>query len=325
MLTLLLALQPARAEMAATGDWRRLQDGSASCAGSERCGPGTFDAAPDDPTSPCEPCPAGRFSEDTGAILCAGECQDGSYSHAGSTSNATCEPCGPGTYDHDADAGTPCEQCVGGKFSSATGAVVCAGECQAGSDSPPGAVSESACEPCEAGRYNDDSDGSTACVPCPARTFAPAPGAVVCDECDDGYNDQPGQAECSTCPAGTIVLPSADAVNIVDYDWTCWNAADSSSCVDDEDGLLASAFFGCDDFIGLGCSFDLHDANPAAGWITMESNYHPPEGTLVSTLCPTSCNPACAEGCAGEPAEFAWVEVAASARIIADEDWTHSL
>ena len=95
--------------------------------------------------------------------------------------------------------------------------------------------------------------------------------------------------------------------------------------MDDEDGLLASANLGCDDVVGLGCSFDLHDANPAAGWITMESNYHPPEGTLVSTLCPTSCNPACAEGCAGEPAEFAWVEVAASARIITDEDWTHSL
>ena len=76
----------------------------------------------------------------------------------------------------------------------------------------------------------------------------------------------------------------------------------------------SSENFGCDDVVGLGCSFDLHDANPAT-----------PEGSLVSAICPTSCNPACAEDCAGEPAEFAWVEVDASARIITDEDWTHSL
>jgi hypothetical protein len=68
------------------------------------CAPGQFDDDQDSAT-PCLDCPAGFFSNATGAKTCDGVCPSGSYATAGSTTREACRQCRVGQHDDDSVTG----------------------------------------------------------------------------------------------------------------------------------------------------------------------------------------------------------------------------
>ena len=95
-----------------------------------------------DPSTPCEHCPPGTYSDTVGATECIA-CPPGAFAVAGSSD---CTACAPGTHDGDSDASTACIECPAGTYSGRAGATECA-RCEPGSSAIAGA---SECTECEA-------------------------------------------------------------------------------------------------------------------------------------------------------------------------------
>ena len=108
------------------------------------CGTGTFDGD-SDPSTPCEDCAAGRYSDVPGATECLEtSCLSGSYSAPGSVSATDCTNCTAGRADLDHNPSTPCESCPDGTFSTANASTACA-DCETGQVSMPGSTNMLSC------------------------------------------------------------------------------------------------------------------------------------------------------------------------------------
>eukprot|EP01047_Picozoa_sp_COSAG01_P018384 COSAG01_NODE_994_length_12252_cov_10.271044_1_plen_1040_part_10 len=182
------------------------------------CRPGQYDHD-NSSSTPCVSCPAGRFSNTTGANKCQGTCSNGTYAPPGSMRSTACIQCGPGQYDHDNSASTPCAFCPVGQVSHFAGSTQCQRSCSSGTYAPPGSIT---CIECRPGQYDHDSSASTPCVSCLAGRFSNATGSVTCDGvCPvDTYSFAGSQAaaDCLPFPNDTIPVLRTDAEGMVTPD-----------------------------------------------------------------------------------------------------------
>ncbi len=159
----------------------------------------------------CTACPAGKFSNVTGAAgatECAA-CASGFTSASGSSSCVLITPpptpsptppptppptpaptpanCGMGQYS----TGPSCASCPQGKYSTTLAA-----------------MSDATCRACNPGTFAD-TEGSTTCLDCPAGTFALEYGRSNCTACGDGfYANRAASTSCQPCPLGSSTAPS---------------------------------------------------------------------------------------------------------------------
>ena len=209
--------------------------GSFCVAGSEsptKCSAGSF--AGGSRTALCSTCEEGKYSDHTGAVICAScpsgtrcpegsntplpaSCEPGSYivNMSGYMDASSCGKCPLGTFcfggaaqPSNCSVGTiadneglaRCTQCEGGKFQKSEGKTMCIA-CEAGSYCPEGA---SAPLPCKKGRYSSAFDlaDQEQCSPCPPGS-ACSTGSTQETPCAPGtYNPLPGQEECQPCSSG---------------------------------------------------------------------------------------------------------------------------
>jgi predicted outer membrane repeat protein len=90
------------------------------------CAAGRFDHD-GDPSTPCEMCIQGQYSDSAGATSCS-SCSPGRFaSIAGDRTSmpSACVPCVAGKFDNDTDALTPCQRCPSGQYSESAGAISC--------------------------------------------------------------------------------------------------------------------------------------------------------------------------------------------------------
>ena len=113
---------------------------------------------PENGSSPCMLCEAGKFNALEGSILPCEACSAGKYgANEGAASSDLCRECRAGTYSSQEGASSPdtCLSCAAGSFSQARSA-----------------VSADTCEECPADTYSRE--GSAACTPCPMNSAAPS-------------------------------------------------------------------------------------------------------------------------------------------------------
>ena len=113
---------------------------------------------PENGSSPCMLCEAGKFNALEGSILPCEACSAGKYgANEGAASSDLCRECRAGTYSSQEGASSPdtCLSCAAGNFSQARSA-----------------VSADTCEECPADTYSRE--GSAACTPCPMNSEAPS-------------------------------------------------------------------------------------------------------------------------------------------------------
>jgi predicted outer membrane repeat protein len=103
----------------------------------EDCTPGYADHDIN-PTTACEECQIGRYSNATRATACTSTCTTGAtLSHAGSASDSGCTPCLAGAFGKVVNGTAVCSLCAPGTFSTTVGA-----------------NDESACAACPLGRFS---------------------------------------------------------------------------------------------------------------------------------------------------------------------------
>ena len=169
-----------------------------------------------DAATPCVSCTVGLAAAEGHAGECR-SCLSGQYAAA---SAPECSNCTAGTTDHDLQPSTPCTTCLPGLYAAGGHAGEC-DSCPAGRFNPssggesldacehcsnPGSFSSagsSACSFCSSGTADEDSDPSTACVPCPSGTFAGC-GETQCNECEAGQvdSDSSPATPCTECLVG---------------------------------------------------------------------------------------------------------------------------
>lgn len=88
----------------------------AAPARAQLCAPGTYSLSG---TEPCDPCPAGRYSDTFGSTFCI-DCAAGTSSGAGSQ---VCSPCPEGTANDT--SGGLCTTCEDGKIAATIGSTAC--------------------------------------------------------------------------------------------------------------------------------------------------------------------------------------------------------
>jgi hypothetical protein len=106
----------------------------------------------------CTLCPAGYYSDSTGATECTAVCAPGSYADSGigstSLAGVSCIECSTGKADSDGNPSTPCQECPSGRYSDAVGVTECAGECLPTQYSPLGSADATACDSCNPVKYD---------------------------------------------------------------------------------------------------------------------------------------------------------------------------
>ena len=168
----------------------------------------------------CVACPAGTYSDTTGAsssAVCT-NCFAGTYSDtAAASSSGACAGCPAGTYSGTTgvSSSSSCTSCPAGKYSDTTGASLSSActNCPAGTYSgATGLSSSSLCTNCQAGTYSGTTGASlsSVCTHCPAGTYsgtAAASSSAVCTACPAGtYSGTLGLSAsslCTSCSAGT--------------------------------------------------------------------------------------------------------------------------
>lgn len=123
----------------------------------------------------CSFCAGGTADTDFNPATTCAQCEAGTYAGCGSTN---CTPCDAGMIDHDSDPATPC---VSSSESECMSTQECAAgfvdhDCDSGTvcvECPPGTYSgggsgtnNTGCRLCEIRTVDQDSDPSTACLPC---------------------------------------------------------------------------------------------------------------------------------------------------------------
>ena len=147
---------------------------------------------------PCEMCPDGRYSGDSGQAECGGLCPAGTGSDPGSFNASHCLECASGRVS---GTGGGCVYCPAGTI--ANGEVprlfsTC-DLCPLGTYSRSG---DGNCTSCQLGRSDMDRDPVTECTDCAVGRSMNETGAVDCTRCNIGEEAKPGSVYCSQCAAG---------------------------------------------------------------------------------------------------------------------------
>jgi hypothetical protein len=146
----------------------------------------------------CLACPAGTYSDHTGALQCSA-CPDGTFTaHDGASDAGDCmSVCGHGTFS--ASGLIPCQQCARNTFSG-----------------PPPPSGYRQCDACVPNTFtvNVGSTGPSQCLqPCAAGTFSQT-GLTPCSECPiNHYQPSAGQQRCIEC-ANTTFTPVTGATAV---------------------------------------------------------------------------------------------------------------
>ena len=158
------------------------------------------------------PCPANRYQDEVGQVLCKA-CNPGTVSVNSGTSLSACQsgnqcvncasqPCTPGTFQPSGGQ-SACVACSATQYQDGSGATACKSV-----SSGFYLVSPTAQAPCPVG---------TACSqgvqqPCPSGTFQSQPGRTACGAwsvCNPGFyslaaGSSSADRTCATCPQGTF-------------------------------------------------------------------------------------------------------------------------
>eukprot|EP01047_Picozoa_sp_COSAG01_P020352 COSAG01_NODE_1157_length_11476_cov_87.701503_1_plen_1017_part_10 len=189
--------------------------------------------------SPCQDCPAGQYSNTTGATSCTpcrwsdgrnmGDplcpCNAGThktFSNSGITVQWYCVKCAPGQYDHDHNPTTSCRDCPAGQYSITQGATSCT-RCAPGTWVPRfsgNAGASNSCFKCAPGQYDHDRNPTTLCQDCPAGQYGNTQGATSCTPCAPGrFSGNTGPSTpfvCATCKEGSYDHDSDAATPCLD-------------------------------------------------------------------------------------------------------------
>eukprot|EP00301_Raphidiophrys_heterophryoidea_P004584 c11984_g1_i1.p1 GENE.c11984_g1_i1~~c11984_g1_i1.p1 ORF type:complete len:1557 (+),score=366.77 c11984_g1_i1:80-4750(+) len=180
-------------------------DGTTSVAGDcTVCAPGKYNIGT---CSPCQACPVGKFSGDSGSAACT-DCLVGSY--ADTTGSSACKMCDAAKEQYASTAGaSACSTCITcnsfnetvSTLCSTTTARVCS--CKTGyGGSCTTASSATTCALCGKGLYSSASQCG-ACARCSSGTYSDLLGATACTACGVGkYATSSGETECKACVVG---------------------------------------------------------------------------------------------------------------------------
>ncbi len=207
------------------------------------------------------PCPAGRFGSAFGLTnaSCSGTCPPGSYCPEGLARHGIACPAGKYSESTGAKTLAACQDCPTGTFSESQGSSSRAGcvDCAAGKASDRlGAARAADCVSCMPGRFRGDDSAAIACQACSSGRFSAAPGATVCLACEPGrfrngsgssanatrceicggnnlHQPQEGQSSCTACASGRT--PAPDKRLCVRPDWTLASDCGAGQYLDDRD------------------------------------------------------------------------------------------
>jgi methionine-rich copper-binding protein CopC len=187
--------------------------GMSSCT---NCTQGMY--APRTQMSYCLECSAGKYSELQGQSLCQ-ECPKGSFSRStlDASGIASCEPCPIGRFKNETGS-QECDLCARGSIANVTGQTVChlcaigsyqdelgqteCKECKTGGNTGFG---ETTCVSCAAGRFSEIVQKQRVCSACPEGKFASEQDSIQCDDCPLGRaNSGTGAQFCSPCSVGSF-------------------------------------------------------------------------------------------------------------------------
>jgi hypothetical protein len=188
----------------------------------------------------CVDCPAGKFSNSTGAASCTDshcrtcDAKTGKCHTCDDPKTLFCSMCRDG-YGRRFDGGPGCVECAAGHFSILD---ICF-PCQPGTFSNKSAASR--CETCPAGQYSHD--GATACANCSANCTTCDAETGVCTACATGYylnapasmptcmpcdgSAGQGASECLVCKAGATHVCRAAVPGGCDTAERCGGALDT--------------------------------------------------------------------------------------------------
>nr|XP_032658237.1 neurogenic locus notch homolog protein 3-like [Chelonoidis abingdonii] len=155
----------------------------------------------------CLLCARGFFCPKNSSSLAGSECPAGHYCPPG-TASATQYPCPRGTYNPQIGSShvSHCIPCDPGYFCNGTGLISPSGVCEAGfyctrgAVSPSPSITTSSGGPCPPGHYC--TVGSSRAQPCPAGSYSPFWGMVLCLECPEGFYCKAGSSNYTDCPEG---------------------------------------------------------------------------------------------------------------------------
>ena len=196
------------------------------------CDPGTYQDQTD--ANQCKLCPAGQYTNISGAASC-NNCNPGTF--ADSVGSSSCSLCLAGSFQ-DQSGQSSCKLCEPGTANNSEGAFSCSA-CPAGRF----AVSsgQQFCEVCNAGTFQSQ-QGQTSCITCAPGTVAAVTGMSSCTACSPGkYQNQAGQASCMNCDPGTFTNFSGSAQCSLCPCGTFQNVSGSTNCLTCPDSELQPA------------------------------------------------------------------------------------
>lgn len=149
------------------------------------CGAGYWQRESGHTHNACQLCPAGKFTNQPRAIICAGGpiCKPGTVGIIGAVSEneSSCKGCIPGQFSDILGGGPTCMSCPSGQYTTESKATSC--------------MSGSACPPGKYGSMFNTNQG--VCDKCPIGKITVKQGLFTCSECPSGqYQLQEGQPSC---------------------------------------------------------------------------------------------------------------------------------
>ncbi|GMH82895.1 hypothetical protein TL16_g09417 [Triparma laevis f. inornata] len=141
-------------------------------------------------TAKCEPCPAGKYSNETDAKT-ADTCKLCEAGKAGKDGARSCKSCAAGTYSADDGAGE-CENCIAGTFSTEVEA-----------------TSDSTCTMCREGTSTSGNSGASGCSRCWLSLTSEDRATCLHRRCEDHEYNNGGKCEkCSYFASALLLLMS---------------------------------------------------------------------------------------------------------------------
>ena len=141
----------------------------------------------------CQPCPAGKFANDTGMMACR-PCAPGRFSAEPNT--FSCSACGVGRYSTQYGE-TECTACVKGSYTDHSGSAACTLCKPARFHGVVGSTTSEDCAECPEGFIS--AAGAQECAECPEGTYFVH---NACPQCPGGYFGGGGTAPCDPCAMG---------------------------------------------------------------------------------------------------------------------------
>ena len=194
-------------------------------------------------TTPCQGCPPGKWSDQTGITSdaqCQG-CSPGKWSdQTRLTSDAQCQGCSPGKWSDQTGLASDaqCQGCSPGKWSDQTG-LTSGAQCQGCSpgkwSDQTGLTSDAQCQACEAGKSSNltGQPVQAACQSCLPGQFAKASGQARCTLCKPGEyrgSSDVSTTSCLACPEGRYQTERGQSACLMCAKGEVQNQTNETSC-----------------------------------------------------------------------------------------------